>query len=58
MDIVNTLIGMSDEMRKFSNNVESKLDHAHRSQAKFDKKFSKKSTNIDDILEAHGVLGS
>ena len=58
MDIVNTLIGMSDEIRKFSNNVETKLDHAHRSQAKFDKKLSKKSTNIDEILEAHAVHSS
>jgi len=57
MDIVNTLIGMSDEIRKFSSNVEQKLESAHRSQAKFDKKGnSKKNTNIDEILESHGYF--
>ena len=30
---------MSDEIRKFSNNMENKLDHAHRAAGAFEKKF-------------------
>lgn len=52
MGIVNTLIGMSNEIRQFSNNIETKLDKAHRQAGKFEKKQTK-HTSIDEILEAH-----
>lgn len=51
MDIVNQLIGMSDEIRRFSNNVEEKLQHAHRSAGAFEKKFGYKGTTVKQIDE-------
>ena len=51
MDIVNQLIGMSDEIRRFSNNVEEKLQHAHRSAGAFEKKFGYKGMTVKQIDE-------
>jgi hypothetical protein len=55
MSIVNTLIGMSDQIRQFSSNIETKLDKAHKQSTKHEKKQQAKQTytNIDEILEAH-----
>lgn len=60
MAIVNTLVGMSDEIRRFSDNIEGKLDKAHKSSQKFDKKPGDRPrmTNIEDILEAHSYYES
>ena len=58
MGIVNTLIGMSDQIRQFSQNIESKLDQAHKQSGKFEKKHGvgkQNFTNIDEILEAHSI---
>jgi hypothetical protein len=59
MDIVKTLIGMSDQIKQFSSNIETKLDKAHKSSSNFDKKFGferNKVSNIDGILEAHSYM--
>ena len=43
----------------FSGNIETKLDKAHKSSNKFDKKFGferAKVSNIDGILEAHSYM--
>jgi hypothetical protein len=49
-------MGMSDQIRTFSSNIETKLDKAHKQSGKFEKKHgaTKPSyTNIEEILEAH-----
>jgi len=61
MDIVRTLIGMSDQIKSFSGNIEAKLDKAQKQSSKFDKKFGlerNKPTNVDGILEAYSYMES
>lgn len=51
---------MSDEIRRFSNDVEGKLHHAHKAAGVFEKKFGYKgvkASNIDDHIENTSSYG-